>query len=302
MKAIVMHEYGGPDVLKYEDYPDPEPGAGEVLIRVASASINPVDLLQRSGLTKEYMPVEFPGIIGWDLAGTVLQVGSGVQGFFPGDKVFAWAYHTYAELCSVKAGVLAKIPEGLDLVDSAALPLVAITGSQLISMASGVKSGQTILVSGAAGGVGRAAVCTAKDRGAVVIAGVLKKQLEEAKKLGADRVVALDDEDAMRALEPVDVVANAVRGKIAELLLGKVKPGGTFASVTGTPGNTNDHPSVRVVPFVSKDDPKTLLSMAQAVIEGRLAIPIHEKLALREASKGHAVVEKGGVGKILLVP
>jgi NADPH:quinone reductase-like Zn-dependent oxidoreductase len=302
MKAIVMHEYGGPEVLKYEDYPDPAPGAGEVLIRVAAASINPVDLLQRSGLTKEYMPVDFPGVIGWDLSGTVLQVGSGVQGFSSGEKVFAWAYRTYAEVCAVKANVLAKIREGLDLADSAALPLVTITGSQLISVASGVKAGQTILVSGAVGGVGRAAVCTAKDRGAVVIAGILKKQLEEAKKLGTDRVIALDDVDAVKGVEAVDVVANTVRGKTAELLLGKVKRGGTFASVTGAPDNAKDYPSVRVVAFVSKDDTKTLLYMAQAVVDGRLVIPIHQKLPLREAARGHAALEKGGIGKILLLP
>jgi NADPH:quinone reductase-like Zn-dependent oxidoreductase len=302
MKAIVVHEYGGPEVLKYGEYPDPAPGAGEVLVRVAAASINPVDLMQRSGLTKEYMPIDFPGVIGWDLAGTVLQLGSGVRGFSVGDKVFAWAYHTYAELCVVKAEVLAKIPAGLDLVDSAALPLVTITGSQLISVASGIRAGQTIFVSGAVGGVGRSAVCTAKDRGAVVIAGVLKKQLEEAKTLGADQVVALDDEDAMKALEPVDAVANAVRGRTAELLLGKVKGGGTFASVTGAPDNAQDYPSVRVVAFVSKQDTETLLYMAQAVKDRKLTIPIHQRLPLKEAARGHAAVQKGGIGKILLLP
>jgi NADPH:quinone reductase-like Zn-dependent oxidoreductase len=302
MKAIVMHQYGGPEVLKYEDYPEPVPGAGEVLLRVAAASINPVDLMQRSGLTKDYMPVDFPGVIGWDLSGTIVQLGPGVEGFSAGDKVFAWAYHTYAQFCVVNAQVLAKIPEGLDLVDSAALPLVTVTGSQLISIASGVKAGQTILVSGAIGGVGRSAVCTARDSGAVVIAGVLKKQLAEAKRLGAHQILALDDEDAMKAVEPVDVVANAVRGKTAELLLAKVKHGGTFASVTGAPANAKDYPAVRVVAFVSKQDTETLLYMAEAVTAGKLTIPIHEKLPLRDAAKAHAAVEKGGIGKILLLP
>ena len=302
MKAIVIHEYGGPEVLKFEDYADPITGPGEVLVRVAAASINPVDTFERAGTTKDYKPITFPGVLGWDLAGTVLELGPGVDSLAVGDKVFAWAYHTYAELCVVKAELAAKIPEGLDLVETAALPLVTTTGSQLISVASGVEAGQTILVSGANGGVGRSAVFTAKDRGAVVIAGVSKKQLEEANGLGADQVVALDDEDAMNATAVVDVVANAVRGKTAEQLLGKVKPGGVFASVTGAPANAKDYPSVRVVPFVSKQDTATLLYMAQAVRDGKLVIPIDRTLPLREAADGHAAVEKGGIGKVLLLP
>jgi Alcohol dehydrogenase GroES-like domain/Family of unknown function (DUF5681) len=213
MKAIVMNEYGGPEVLKYADFPDPAPGPGEVLIRVAAASINPVDLMQRSGGTKAYFPIEFPGVIGWDLSGTILRPGPGVKDFSVGDKVFAWAFHTYAELCVVKTEILAKVPDGLDMVEAAALPLVTMTGSQLISVASSVKAGQTILISGAVGSVARAAVCTAKDKGAVVIAGVRKDQADEAKSLGVDRIVALDDEAAFKALPPVDVVANTVRGK-----------------------------------------------------------------------------------------
>jgi NADPH:quinone reductase-like Zn-dependent oxidoreductase len=204
MKAIVMNEYGGPEVLKYADFPDPAPGPGEVLIRVAAAGINPVDLMQRSGATKAYFPIEFPGVIGWDLSGTVLKLGSGVKDFAVGDKVLAWAFHTYAELCVVKTAILAKIPDGVDTVDAAALPLVTITGSQLISIASGIENGQTILVSGGVGSVARAAVCTAKDKGATVIAGVRKEQLEEARTLGVDQVVALDDETALKSLPSVD--------------------------------------------------------------------------------------------------
>ena len=144
MKAVMMHEYGGPDVLKYENVPDPVPGKGEVLIRVAAASINPVDLGQRSGATRAFLPLELPAIIGWDLSGTIVSLGPEVRGFTVGDRVFTWAFHTYAELCAVKAGILTTIPEGLDLIEAAALPLVTITGSQLISVASGVKAGQTV--------------------------------------------------------------------------------------------------------------------------------------------------------------
>jgi hypothetical protein len=112
MKAVVMHEYGAPAVLKYEDFPDPVPGAGEVLIRVTAAGINPVDLVLRTGASKAYIPLEFPAILGRDLSGTVVKLGPGPNEFVVGDRVFAWAYHTYAGLCAVKAGSLAKIPDG----------------------------------------------------------------------------------------------------------------------------------------------------------------------------------------------
>jgi NADPH:quinone reductase-like Zn-dependent oxidoreductase len=302
MKAAVIHEYGGPEVLKYEDYPDPTLQPGEVLVRVAAAGVNPVDALERSGQTKEWRPIQFPGVLGWDLSGTIQKLGPGVEGFSTGDPVLAWAYHTYAELCAVKANLLAKIPQGVNLVDAAALPLVTMTGSQLIFGAADVKAGQTVLVSGAAGGVGRSAVFAAKDRGAVVTAGVLKKQLDDAKNIGADHVVALDDPARFADLQQVDIVANTVRGKTAEDLLGKVNEGGTFASVTGAPANAARYPAIRTVAFVSKQDPKNLEYMVEAVRAGELTIPIAIRLPLRNAAEAHASLGKGGTGKILLLP
>src|SRR5271169_2831756 len=232
MKAIVVHAYGGPEVLKFEDYPDPVPDRGEVLVRVAAASVNPIDYKRRAGLTKDFYPMKFPGLIGVDMAGTVVKIGPGVEGFSVGDQVFAMADNTYAELCVVKAAVLAKVPKGLDLIQAAALPLVTVTGNQLMS-STGIKAGQTVLVVGAAGNVGRSAVFTAKQRGATVIAGGLKRQMDEAKTVGADQVVATDDDTAIASLSPLDAVADSVGGKTAEKLIAKVKPGGVFASCRG---------------------------------------------------------------------
>jgi NADPH:quinone reductase-like Zn-dependent oxidoreductase len=302
MKAAVIHEYGGPEVLHYEDYPDLVLQPGEVLVRVAAAGVNPVDALERSGETKAWRPVQFPGILGWDLSGTVERLGEGAKGVSIGDQVLAWAYHTYAELCAVKAGLLARVPKGMNLVDATALPLVTMTGSQLIYVAADVKPGQTVLVSGAAGSVGRAAVFAAKDRGAAVIAGVLRKQLDAVKDLGADRVVALDDPAALADLQKVDVVANTVRGKTAEDLIGKVKDGGIFASVTGAPVNAATYPQVRAVAFVSKQDTKNLEYMVEAVKAGKLTIPIGSRVPLRNAAEAHTAFAKGGAGKILLLP
>jgi NADPH:quinone reductase-like Zn-dependent oxidoreductase len=301
MKAIVVHEYGGPEVLKYEEYPDPVPGRGEVLVRVAAASVNPIDYKRRAGLTKDFYPMQFPSLIGVDMSGTVVKVGPGVEAFTEGDKVFAMADNTYAELCAVKAEVLADIPEGLDLIEAAALPLVTVTGNQLLA-ATGIKAGQTVMVVGAVGNVGRSAVFTAKDRGATVIAGVLKRQTDEAKTAGTDQIVATDDDAAIANLAPLDAVADTVGGKLAEKLIAKVKPGGVFASVAGAPQNAAKYPSVKVVPVFSHFDRGTLQFMAEAVRDGKMVIPISRKMPLRDAAQAQALAEKGGIGKILLVP
>ena len=300
MKAIVVHQYGGPEVLKFEDYPDPVPGPGEVLVRVAAASVNPIDYKRRAGLTKDFYPMHFPGLIGVDMAGTVVKVGPGVEAFSAGDQVFAMADNTYAQLCVVKAAVLAKVPKGLDLIQAAALPLVTVTGNQLMA-ATGIQAGQTVLVVGAVGNVGRSAAFTAKERGATVIAGVLKRQTDEAKTAGADQIVATDDDTAIVNLPPLDAVADAVGGRTAEKLIAKVKPGGVYASVVEAPQNAAKYPSVKVVHVFSKFDRKTLEFMAEAVRDGKLVIPISRKLPLSEAAEAQAAAEKGGVGKILLV-
>jgi NADPH:quinone reductase-like Zn-dependent oxidoreductase len=300
MTAVVVHQYGGPEVLKFEDYPDPVAGPGDVLVRVAAASVNPIDYKRRAGLTKDFYPMQFPSLIGVDMAGTVVKIGPGVEGFSAGDQVFAMADNTYAELCVVKAAVLAKVPKGLDLIQAAALPLVTTTGNQLLS-ATEIKAGQTVLVVGAIGNVGRSAVFTAKQRGATVIAGVLKTQVDQAKTIGADQAVATDDDSAIASLATLDAVADTVGGRTAEKLIAKVKPGGVYASVVEAPQNAAKYPSVKVVHVFSKFDRKTLEFMAEAVRDGKLVIPISQKLALSDAAKAQALAEKGGIGKILLV-
>jgi len=301
MKAVVLHEYGSPSKLKYEDFPDPKPGPGEVLVRVAAASINPVDWKMRSGEAKERFPVEFPAVLGRDVSGIVRELGEGVTGFEPGDKVMGLAQATYAELVVVKANDLAHIPEDLDLVAAAALPLVTQTGEQLITRGTQIKQGQTVLITGAAGGVGRSAVLTAKKAGAIVIAGVRRSQKEEATRLGADEVIALDDKDDVARLGFLDAVADTVGGATAEMLLGKVKQNGIFASVLGPPANAAMHPTVQIVPVRAVPDAAKLREMAEDVAAGRLVIPIDRMIPLSEAADGQAVAEKGGIGKILLL-
>ncbi len=301
MKAIVLHEFGGANKLKYEDVEDPKPGEGEVLVRLAATSVNPIDYKLRSGALQAYMPLELPAILGRDVSGVVREIGPGVTGFAEGDRVLALGNKSYAELVVVKASDLAIAPPTIDLVAAAALPLVTLTGEQLISRGTRIQKGQTVLVAGAVGGVGRSAVLAAKKAGAIVIAGVRGKQLDEARTLGADEVLALDDEKAMAKLGYVDAVADAVGHETAEQLMGKVKQGGVFASVLGPPANAKLHPAVHVESVRCVPDAAMLRTLADDVVARRLVIPIDRMVPLEEAADAQTAAEKGGIGKVLLL-
>ena len=302
MKAVVLHEYGPPSKLKYEDFPDPKPGRGEVLVAVRATSLNPIDWKMRSGVTKEYFPVTFPAILGRDVAGIVRELGEGVKDFAIGDRVFALAWGTYAELCVVKASELARIPDGLDMTVAAAVPLVSVTGDQLIRKATGVQPGQTIVLTGAVGSVGRCALFAASEIGANVIAGVRKSQIVEAKSLGATEAIDLSDDSAIAKLGTVDGVADTVGGDIAPRLLGKVKPGGNFGSVLGPPKDAALHPTVNIRPMTAQPNPATYVHYGEAIRDGKLQLPIDRIMPLGDAAAAQAAAEKGGVGKIVLTP
>jgi NADPH:quinone reductase-like Zn-dependent oxidoreductase len=259
-------------------------------------------LLERNGDLKDRWPMHFPAIIGLDVSGTVVATSDGVTDLKVGDRVCGWSYRTYAELVADKATLFARVPETMDLIDAAAIPLAGVTGSQLISVASGLQSGQTVLVAGAAGAVGRCAVYMAKVSGAHVIAGVQRFQLDQADSIGADETIALDDPGAFAALPQVDIVANALRGKTATDLLAKVKDGGTFASVTGAPDGAKDYPKARVVSFRSKQDRAGIAFIADAVNSGKITIPIGRRDELKNAGAAQATFTKGGIGKVLLIP
>jgi NADPH:quinone reductase-like Zn-dependent oxidoreductase len=256
----------------------------------------------RSGAAKERFPVAFPAILGRDVAGLVRELGEGVKGFAIGDRVFALAHSTYAELCVVKAADLAKIPDGLDMTTASTVPLVSLTGDQLIRNATAALPDQTILLTGAVGSVGRCALFAALEIGAKVIAGVRKSQIAEAKALGAIEAVDLDDDAAIARLGTVDGVADTVGGKVTSALLGKVKPGGNYGSLVGPPQDAALHPTVNIKPMMAQPNPETIVHYAEAVRDGKLKIPIECVLPLKDAAQAHTIAEKGGVGKIVLTP
>jgi NADPH:quinone reductase-like Zn-dependent oxidoreductase len=303
MKAVVLHEYGGPEKLKFEDnVPEPQLSGDTVLIAAAAASVNPIDWKVRSGVRQKDFPLSFPAILGRDVSGVVRAVGANVKHFKPGDRVLALSNATYAELVAVDDSDVTHLPDGVDLVDAAALPLIVVTGDQLVRLAAQVKKGQTVLITGALGSVGRAAVHSAKKLGAQVIAGVRKKQLEPAGSLGTAGVVAIDDEDAIAKLPLVDVVADTVGGDVAAKLIVRVKPGGTFgyASVLSE-GTQALNPTVKITRVYAKPDPSKVREFADDVRDGKFILPIGRRLPLRDAAEAHILGEAGGIGKIILL-
>jgi NADPH:quinone reductase-like Zn-dependent oxidoreductase len=301
MKAVVLHEYGGPHKLKYEEWDDPQAGDGQVLIRVVAAGINPIDWKIRSGAMKTFIPLELPAILGYDYSGVVRSVGRGVGGYAEGDKVFGRAGQAYAELLLGDPAGMSKLPKGLDPIEAAALPVVLNTGEQLILQAGKVQPGQTVVITGALGGVGRTAVWVARKLGARVIAGVRGSQKKAAEELGADALLALDNRSEWDSLGLVDVVADTIGGDIGDALMARVKPGGTYASVIGPPPNAKLHPTVNVEAFGSHPDAAGMRLLAEDIAGGRFRIPVARTLPLADAAKAHAAAEKGGIGKVLLL-
>jgi NADPH:quinone reductase-like Zn-dependent oxidoreductase len=299
MRAIVLNEYGDSSKLAPQDIAEPEPGPGEIKVKVAAAGLNPIDWKLRSGVMKAFMPLRFPWVLGSDASGEVVELGEGVTQFEVGDKVMGMVRHGYAEFVIAPAAGFARVPAGLDLRDAAAVPVAALTGTQLIEETANVQSGQTVLVTGAVGAVGRFAVYAAKARGARVIAGVRKQQLAEAQKLGASSVVALDDDAAIAGLPTLDVVADTVGGPTQAKVTGKVKSGGVVASTVGpAPGDAAR--GVVGKGLQSHPDGERLASLAEAFKSGEVQLPIARRFPLEEAAQAHRFAEGGGVGKVLL--
>ena len=302
MKAVRFHQYGDVDQLVYEDVPDPQPQAGQVLIQVAATSVNPIDWKVLSGAMQEIFPMKLPVILGFDASGTVKQLGQGVTQFKVGDRVLAQASATYAELVAVDAAAVAVAPEKLDLAEGGALPLVTLTGVQLVEIGVGVKKGQKILVTGALGGVGRSAVYAAKRAGTTVVAGVRARQLADAAEVGADAVIALEDESQVAKHAPLDAIADTVGPAATAKLLPHVKPGGKVVTVVEPPPNAAQFPQVSVSMFEVKAEGKRLSEIAQDVVAKKLRIPIALRLPLSQAREGVAAARKGGIGKVILLP
>ena len=302
MKGVLMYEYGGPEVLRYEDTDVPEYGDNEVLVRVRATSINPVDWKIRSGAAKARFPVEFPGILGRDLAGEVVAWGRNVNGFTKGMRVMALANGTYAECTVAKADTMAPVPDALNFEKAAALPLVTLTGAQLIERAVKPATGQTVLVTGALGSVGRSAVHVARKHGARVLAGVRAREKDRAAELLADGVVGIDDQKEIEGLRDLDAVADTVGGTTVQRLLKCIRSGGVLGSVLGKPEGADKY-DIRVEAMMAVPDASRLYELADDAARQEFLIPIARTMKLAEVQEAHRIAESGkSGGKIILVP
>jgi len=303
MKAVVLHEYGGPENLKFEDgVPAPQVSGNTVLIAAAAASVNPIDWKLRSGAVQKMFPLTLPAILGRDVSGIVRAVGANVKHFKVGDRVLALSNKTYAELVAVDDSEVTHLPDGVDLTDAAAIPLISLTGDQLVRLATNVQKGQVVLITGALGSVGRAAVHTAKKIGAQVIAGVRGKELEAARALGVSDVLAIDDDQAIENFPLVDAIADTVGGDVAAKLLARVKPGGSFGYTAMLPESAAaKNPTVKITRVGARPDPSKVREFADDVRDGKFVLPIGRRMPLRDAAEAHVLGQKGGVGKIILL-
>jgi NADPH:quinone reductase-like Zn-dependent oxidoreductase len=302
MKAVVLHEYGGPEKLRFEDnVPEPQISGDTVLIQAAAASVNPIDWKLRSGMRQKDFPLSFPAILGRDVSGVVRAVGANVKHFKAGDRVLALSKATYAELVAVGDSDVTHLPDGIDLANAAAIPLIALTGDQLVRLATNVKKGQVVLITGALGSVGRAAVHTAKKIGAQVIAGVRGKELDAARSLGVSGVLAIDDDEAIEKFRLVDAIADTVGGEVAAKLIAKVKQSGSFGYTAVLPESAAAQNPVKIKRVVAQPDPSKVREFADDLRDGKFVLPIGRRMPLCDAAEAHVLGEKGGIGKILLL-
>jgi len=303
MRAVVLHEYGGPENLKFEDnVAEPQVSGNTVLIAAAAASVNPIDWKLRSGMIQKMYPLTLPAILGRDVSGIVREVGANVKHFKVGDRVLALSNMTYAELVAVDDSEVTHLPDGVDLTDAAAIPLISLTGDQLVRIATNVQKGQVVLITGALGSVGRAAVHTAKKIGAQVIAGVRGKEFEDARSLGVSDVLAIDDDEAIEKFRLVDAIADTVGGDVAAKLITRIKPGGSFGYTTMLPESAAaQNPTVEIKRVLAQPDPSKVREFADDVRDGKFVLPIGRRMPLCDAAEAHVLGEKGGIGKILLL-
>ncbi len=304
MRAVVFDQYGGPEGLHVADIAEPRIGPGQMLLSVTAAAVNPADHKWRAGMFASMVPIQLPHVLGYDVAGTVLEVGEGVTGFKAGDRVAAMLNPItkggYAVRAVVEAAAAATIPDGVEDAVAASVPCAALTGMQAIDECIRPKAGETILITGATGAVGHAAVCTAIRSGCHVIAAVRRRYSDEARALGAVDVIALGEDEWSGA--PFDHVFDTVGGADVKELCRHLKPGGRLVTAATSPIDPAGLPATPEF-FAVHPDGDRLRRILEDVAAGRLAVRVAMRLPLEQAAEAHRRVEAGGMnGKIVLIP
>jgi NADPH:quinone reductase-like Zn-dependent oxidoreductase len=305
MKAIVLHEFGGPEVLKYEDAPRPQPKEGEILIKVMAAGVNPVDAAIRAGRFHGGGG-KLPLILGMDVAGVVEKTGAKITKFRAGDPVYAYLSFQeqggYAEFAIAKENETAIKPKAIAFEGAAAVPLAATTAWQALIDIAKIDKGQTVLIHGGSGGVGHFAIQIAKARGAKVIATASTANLDLIKELGADQAIDYTKTKFEDVVKDVDVVLDAVRGDTLARSYGVVKKGGIIVSITGQPDQAElDKHGIRGSSMMAHPDAKVLEELAKLIESKKLKPVVSQVFPLAEAAKAHQQIETHHTrGKIVL--
>jgi len=297
MRAVLMHETGDPEVLHVEDVERPEPGDGEVLMRVRAAAVNPIDWKYRRGL----YPKQLPAVLGSDVSGTVER--SRAEGFAAGDEVFGLASSGgYAEFATAPASGIAKRPPGVSDEQAAALPVAGLTAWQALFDRGGLVRGQTALIAGAAGGVGHVAVQLARHVGARAVGIGSTRNRDFVLGLGADEYVDYTRQGVAESVSDVDLALDTVGAETTRALLCAVRRGGILITIAGAPPEpAAGERGVRSELLTMSPNAGQLAEIAGLLVAGELRVEIARTLPLDQAGQAHALSESGHTrGKIIL--
>ena len=305
MKALQIGSYG--DAPRLVDVPDPAPAAGEVLVRVAGAAINPLDLKMTAGYLHEFFPVRFPYTLGTDLAGTIVEGGAGVSGWVPGDRVVTRldprVGGALAGLAVVPADQLVPAPHAIPLATAAGAATAAATAWQALTEIAGVRPGQRVLVHAGAGGVGSFAVQIARRLGAHVIATASGGGVAIVKDLGADEVIDYTAAPFADQARNVDVVIDTVGGQVEERSLDVLVPDGLLVAVPVPPDTERAAARGVRAEFVFHESNPTRLHTVVKLLDQDVRVLLDRTVSLADATSGLAHLANGHArGKIIVTP
>ncbi|MBD2336057.1 NAD(P)-dependent alcohol dehydrogenase [Calothrix sp. FACHB-156] len=310
MKAVVIRRYGSAEVLQYEDVEQPTIKADQLLVKIHASSVNPVDWKIRQGMLRSLIRKKFPMILGFDLAGEVVEVGSAVKGFQPGDAIYgstALPGGAYAEFAAVSANLVAPKPTNLSYEQAAVVPLAALTALQALRDQGNIQPGQSVLINGAAGGVGIFAVQIAKALGTEVTGVCSTKNLDMVKSLGADRVIDYTQQDFTKDTSSYDIIFDVVGKRSPADCQRVLKPNGVYITTLPNAESfvqsilTTFLPGKKVKFIIEKPNTKDLLYLRDLIEVGKIYVVIHRTYPLQELAAAHTESEtERAVGKIAI--
>lgn len=308
MRAVRQYEFGGPEVLTFDDIDTPQPLPTEVQVQVHYAGVNPVDAKTRVGASAAVAMDGFPFGIGWDVAGVVSKLGAGVTRFVVGDRVFGMPWFprecgAYAEFVTAPSRQLVRIPDALDFAKAAAVPLPATTAYQVLVDVAAVEAGQTVVVLGASGTVGTFMVQIAKSLGAMVIGAARGSGVDALRELGVDRVVDTEQEHLEQEIRDADVVFDLIGGDFSARALDLIRSGGLVVSIPSGDKSAlqeqAERAGKRLTGFIVEPDYRALEQVAKLIESGAVKVPEPTVMDFNDADEVHRRLD-AGTGKMVL--